>query len=72
MQEYNPNNQSYINKIKLLVSRLSDKLQIVITVINKRNRDLRGNLLYYIGALVELFKLKNKGRHNNRHSMIEV
>ena len=44
----------------------------MITVIDEGNLDYRAKTTRYAGAFVELFRLKDSWRHNNRHGMIEV
>lgn len=51
---------------------LPGELQIVITVIDEGNLDDRGKATRYAGAFIELFRLKDGWRYNNRHGMIEV
>lgn len=51
---------------------LLGELQIVIILIDEGNLDYKGKATRYTGAFVELFRLKDDWRHNNRHGMIEV
>jgi hypothetical protein len=51
---------------------LPGELQTVITVIDESNLGDRGKVTRYTGTFVELFRLKEGWRHNNRHGMIEA
>jgi Plavaka transposase len=55
-----------------LEGRLPGELQVVITVLDTGRLDARGKPSRYVGALVDVFRLMNKGRHHERHGMIEV
>jgi hypothetical protein len=72
VQEYDPSDPTRSKKAESLKGRLPGELQIVITVIDEGNLDDRGKASRYTGAFIELFGLKDGGRHNNRHGMIEV
>jgi Plavaka transposase len=73
VQEFDPSHPSS-DKVgaSSLEGRLPGELQVVVTVLDKGRRDARGRPSPYVGALVDVFRLMNKGRHHERHGMIEV
>lgn len=73
VQEYDPSQLALdAGRAPSLEGRLPGELQVVVTVLDLGRRDARGQPLRYTGALIDLFQLKNRGRHDDFHGMIEV
>ena len=73
VQEFDPS-QLASDRVRApsLEGRLPGELQVVVTVLDQCRQDEHGQSLRYIGALVDLFQLRNQGRHHDVHGMIEV
>jgi hypothetical protein len=73
VQEFDPSQSaSDVIRAPSLEGRLPGELQVVITVLDPCRQDERGQSLRYVGALIDLFQLRNQGRHHDVHGMIEV
>ena len=70
VQEYTQTATS--GQIYPLSGMLPGKAQLIITVIDKERLNSQGRWLRYTGVLVDLLRLKDMGRVNDFHGMIEV
>ena len=57
---------------KVLCGWLLGQLQLIVTVINSMQRDGNDRALRYTGALIELFKWRNRGQVHPTYGMFEV
>ncbi len=58
--------------LSTLNDQLSDKLRIIISVVDSLQENGWGKLKQYTGALVDLFKSMNKGCSHGVHGIIEL
>ena len=70
MQEHTQSTTS--GQIYSLNSILPEKAQLIITVIDKERLNSQGRRLQYTGILVDLLCLKDMGRVNDFHGIVEV
>lgn len=73
VQEFDPSQFTFDRRrAPSLEGRLPAELQVVITVLDRGRLDTYNQPMRYTGALVDLFRLRDQGRHHAVHGMIEV
>jgi hypothetical protein len=73
VQEFQPTDlrDPYPPKNPLNGQRIG-QLQALITVFDLQNKNKNGRYTAYCGALIDIFRLKNKGEPHNIHGMVEI
>lgn len=66
------NSQYVESRPDVVGGRLLGRLQLIVTVLDPTRQNTKEKPLRYTGALVELFKWRNKGRIHETHGMFEV